>query len=223
MDKKLILEAMIKYIAGVILVGLLLFLTAGTIYFWNGWLLMGLLFIPMLIAGLIMLKKSPNLLRSRLNAKESEGEQRVVVSLSAVMFIIGFIVAGLNYRFNFIVLPKGIVILSSFVFIIAYIFYGVVLRENEFLSRTIEVQDNQKVIDRGLYSIVRHPMYTITVFLFLSMPLVLGSIISLVIFLFYPLIIVVRIKNEEEVLSRDLIGYTEYKNKVKYRLIPFIW
>jgi len=223
MDKKLFFEAIIKFLVGVILVGILIFVPAGTIHFWNGWLFMGLLFIPMFIAGLIMIKKSPNLLRSRLNAKENEGEQRVVVSLSALMFIIGFIVAGLNYRFSFIALPNEVVVLSSVVFIIAYIIYAVVLKENEFLSRTIEVQNNQKVIESGLYSIVRHPMYMATIFLFLAMPLILGSIISFLIFLFYPFIIAKRIKNEEEVLEKNLKGYKEYKNKVKYRMIPFVW
>jgi len=223
MDKKLFFEAIIKFLVGVILVGILIFVPAGTIHFWNGWLFMGLLFIPMFIAGLIMIKKSPNLLRSRLNAKENEGEQRVVVSLSALMFIIGFIVAGLNYRFSFIALPNEVVVLSSVVFIIAYIIYAVVLKENEFLSRTIEVQNNQKVIESGLYSIVRHPMYMATIFLFLAMPLILGSIISFLIFLFYPFIIAKRIENEEEVLEKNLKGYKEYKNKVKYRMIPFVW
>jgi len=223
MDKKLFFEAIIKFLVGVILVGILIFVPAGTIHFWNGWLFMGLLFIPMFIAGLIMIKKSPNLLRSRLNAKENEGEQRVVVSLSALMFIIGFIVAGLNYRFSFIALPNEVVVLSSVVFIIAYIIYAVVLKENEFLSRTIEVQNNQKVIESGLYSIVRHPMYMATIFLFLAMPLILGSIISFLIFLFYPSIIAKRIENEEEVLEKNLKGYKEYKNKVKYRMIPFVW
>lgn len=223
MDKKLFFEAIIKFLVGVIFVGLLIFVPAGTIHFWNGWLFMGLLFIPMFIAGLIMIKKSPNLLRRRLNAKENEGEQRVVVSLSALMFIIGFIVAGLNYRFSFIALPNVVVVLSSVVFIIAYIIYAVVLKENEFLSRTIEVQNNQKVIESGLYSIVRHPMYMATIFLFLAMPLILGSIISFLIFLFYPFIIAKRIENEEEVLEKNLKGYKEYKNKVKYRMIPFVW
>jgi len=223
MDKKLFFEAIIKFLVGVILVGILIFVPAGTIHFWNGWLFMGLLFIPMFIAGLIMIKKSPNLLRSRLNAKENEGEQRVVVSLSALMFIIGFIVAGLNYRFSFIALPNEVVVLSSVVFIIAYIIYAVVLKENEFLSRTIEVQNNQKVIESGLYSIVRHPMYMATIFLFLAMPLILGSIISFLIFLFYPFIIAKRIENEEEVLEKNLKGYKEYKNKVKYKMIPFVW
>ena len=223
MNIKLFFEALLKFSLGLILIGLLIFVPANTIKYWNGWLFIALLFIPMFIAGLIMIKKSPNLLRSRLNAKENEGEQRVVVSLSALMFIIGFIVAGLNYRFSFIALPNEVVVLSSVVFIIAYIIYAVVLKENEFLSRTIEVQNNQKVIESGLYSIVRHPMYMATIFLFLAMPLILGSIISFLIFLFYPFIIAKRIENEEEVLEKNLKGYKEYKNKVKYRMIPFVW
>ena len=184
---------------------------------------MGLLFVPMFIAGIVMMVKSPNLLRSRLDAKEKESEQRLVVALSGVMFLSGFIMAGLNYRFNWIQLPNSIVIVASVIFLLSYILYGEVLRENVFLSRTIEVQKEQKVIDTGLYGIVRHPMYLITLFLFLSMPLILGSLISFLIFLIYPFIIVKRINNEEKVLEKELTGYKEYKKKVKYKLIPFIW
>ena len=223
MNIKLFIEALLKFLLGLILVGLIIFIPANTIKYWNGWLLIGLLFIPMFIAGIVMMVKSPNLLRSRLDAKEKESEQRLVVALSGVMFLIGFIIAGLNYRFNWIQLPNSIVIVASVIFLLSYVIYGEVLRENVFLSRTIEVQKEQKVIDTGLYGIVRHPMYLITLFLFLSMPLILGSLISFLIFLIYPFIIVKRINNEEKVLEKELTGYTEYKKKVKYKLIPFIW
>ena len=223
MNIKLFFEAIIKFILGVAIIGLLIFLPANTINYWNGWLFMGLLFIPMFIAGIFMMIKSPELLRKRLNAKEKENEQKLVVKLSGLMFFVGFIIAGLNYRFGWIVIPNIVVIISSVVFIISYILYAEVLRENAYLSRTIEVQENQKVIDTGLYGIVRHPMYAVTILLFLSMPLVLGSIISFIIFLVYPFIIAKRIKNEEEVLEKELKGYSEYKKKVKYKMIPFIW
>ena len=204
MNIKLFFEAIIKFILGVVIIGILVFLPANTINYWNGWLFMGLLFIPMFIAGIVMMIKSPELLRKRLNAKEKEVEQKQVVKLSGLMFLAGFIIAGLNYRFSWIVIPKAIVIISSVIFIISYVLYAEVLRENAYLSRTIEVQENQKVIDTGLYGIVRHPMYAATVLLFLTMPLVLGSIISFVIFLVYPFIIAKRIKNEEEVLEKEL-------------------
>ena len=223
MNIKLFFQAIIKFILGVLIIGLLIFIPANTINYWNGWLFMGLLFIPMFIAGIIMMIKSPDLLKKRLNAKEKEGEQKQVILFSGLMFLFGFIIAGLNYRYNWIVLPKEIVFVSSVIFIIAYILYAEVLRENAYLSRTIEVQENQKVVDTGLYGIVRHPMYSATILLFLSMPLILGSIISFVIFLVYPFIIAKRIKNEEEVLEKDLVGYSDYKNKVKYKMIPFIW
>lgn len=223
MNLKLFFEAVIKFIIGFVLVALLIFIPAGSFSYWNGWLFMGILFIPMFIAGIVMMFKSPDLLRSRLNAKEREHEQREVVALSGLMFLLGFIVAGLNYRFSWINLPNIVVIISTIVFLISYIIYAEVLRENVFLSRTIEVQNNQKVIDTGLYGVVRHPMYTITIFLFLSMPLVLGSVVSFIIFLVYPFIIIKRLKNEEKVLEKELKGYNEYKNKVKYKLIPYIW
>lgn len=223
MNSKLFFEAILKFILGFIVIGLLLFLPAGDIDYYNGWLFMGILFIPMFIAGIIMMLKSPSLLKSRLNAKEKESEQKEVVALSGLMFLVGFIIAGLNYRFNWTQLPNAVVIIGTIIFIISYIVYAEVLRENAFLSRTIEVQESQKVIDTGLYRIVRHPMYTATIFLFLSMPLVLNSIISFIIFLMYPFIIVKRIKNEEEVLEKELKGYKEYKNRVKYKMIPFIW
>ena len=223
MTLKLFFQAIMKFILGVVLVVLLLFIPAGTIYYWNGLLFIGLLFIPMFIAGLILMFKNPNLLKSRLNAKEKEGKQKVVIALSGLMFLAGFILAGLNFRNDWIILPTPVVIVASVIFVIAYILYAEVLRENTYLSRTIEVQENQKVIDTGLYGVVRHPMYAVTILLFLSMPLILGSIISFCIFLIYPLIIAIRIKNEEEVLEKNLEGYSDYKKKVKYKLIPFIW
>ena len=223
MDKKLFIQAIIKYILGVVSIGALLFIPACSFEYWNGWLFMGLLFIPMFIAGIILMIKNPELLRKRLNAKEKENEQKEVILFSGLMFFSGFIIAGLNYKYNWIEVPNIVVIISSILFIIAYILYAEVLRENTYLSRTIEVQENQKVIDTGMYGIVRHPMYAVTILLFLTMPLILGSIISFIIFLIYPFIIGKRIKNEEEVLEKDLKGYTEYKKKVKYKLIPFIW
>jgi protein-S-isoprenylcysteine O-methyltransferase Ste14 len=223
MNIKLFFEAIIKFLLGVIFVGLLLFLPANSIKYWNGWLFMALLFIPMFIAGIVMMIKSPNLLKSRLDVKEKEKEQKVVVALSGLMFLAGFIIAGLNYRFNWIHLPNIIIIISSIIFVISYIVYAEVLRENAFLSRTIEVQKGQKVIESGLYRIVRHPMYFATIFLFLTMPLILDSIISFLIFLAYPYIIAKRIKNEEKVLEEELEGYKDYQNKVKYKMIPFIW
>lgn len=223
MNTKLFIQAIIKYLLGVFIVGGLLFIPAKSFKYWNGWLFMGLLFVPMFIAGIILMIKNPELLRKRLNAKEQENEQKWVLLFSGLMFIAGFIVAGLNYKYKWIEMPNAVTIISSILFIIVYILYAEVLRENTYLSRTIEVQENQKVIDTGLYGIVRHPMYTTTILLFLTMPLVLGSIISFIIFLIYPIIIGKRIKNEEKVLEKDLKGYTEYKKKVKYKLIPFIW
>ena len=223
MNTKLFISAITKYLLGIIIVGLLLFLPAGSLSYYNGWLLMGILFIPMFIVGVIMMIKNPKLLQSRLDAKEKESEQKVVLVLSGLMFLSGFIIAGLNYRYSWIVLPNYITIIATIIFLISYLLYAEVLRENAFLSRTIEVQNNQKVIDNGLYGIVRHPMYLITIFLFLSIPLVLGSIISFIIFLAYPFIIIKRINNEEKVLEKELKGYTEYKKKVKYKLIPYIW
>ena len=223
MTVKLFTSAILKFLLGVVLVGLLIFLPAGTFSFFNGWLFMGILFVPMFIAGIVMMVKNPKLLESRLDAKEKEAEQSLVVKLSGLMFLAGFIVAGLGVRFGWYTLPKPVVIASAVVFLIAYILYAEVLRENTYLSRTIEVQEGQKVIDTGLYGIVRHPMYSVTLLLFLSMPLVLGSIYSFVIFLAYPFIIAKRIKHEEEFLEKELNGYKEYKQKVKYRLIPFIW
>ena len=222
MTFKLFIEAIIKFSLGVILVGLLLFLP-GTISYWQGWLLMGLLFVPMFIAGIIMMIKNPDLLRRRLNNKEKEKEQKTVVLLSGLMFLTGFILAGLNYRFGWLILPNIISFISSVLFLFSYIMYAEILRENAYLLRTIEVEKNQKLIDTGLYGIIRHPMYSSTLILFLTIPLILGSLISFIIFLVYPFIIVKRIKNEEKVLERDLKGYLEYEKKVKYRLIPYIW
>lgn len=223
MTMKLFVGAIIKFISGVALVGMLIFLPAGTFFYFNGWLLMGILFVPMFFAGLVMMFKNPGLLKSRLDAKEKQREQSLVVKLSGLMFLAGFTVAGLGVRFHWYILPTGVVIGGSAVFLIAYILYAEVLCENTYLSRTIEVQENQKVIDTGLYGIVRHPMYSVTLLLFLSMPIVLGSLYSFLIFLAYPFIIAKRIKHEEEFLEEKLDGYREYKQKVKYRLIPFIW
>ena len=223
MTVKLFISAILKFSLGVVLVGLLIFLPAGTFAFFNGWLFMGILFVPMFLAGLVMMAKNPKLLQSRLDAKEKQKEQDLVVKLSGFMFLAGFIVAGLGVRFDWYILPESVVIISAIVFLVAYILYAEVLRENTYLSRTIKVEEDQKVVDTGLYGIVRHPMYSVTLLLFLSMPLVLGSVYSFVIFLAYPFIIAKRIKHEEEFLEKELNGYKEYKQKVKYRLIPFIW
>ena len=223
MTIKLFVQAIAKFLLGVILVGLFVFLPAGTLLFFNGWLFMGVLFVPMFIAGIVMMFKNPELLKKRLNAKEKQNEQDLVVKLSGLMFLLGFIVAGLGVRFHWYVLPRFVVITAVIVFLCAYILYAEVLRENTYLSRTIEVQENQRVIDTGLYGIVRHPMYSVTLLLFLAMPIVLGSVYSFLIFLAYPFIIAKRIRSEEEFLEKELDGYREYKQKVKYRLIPFIW
>ena len=223
MTVKLFIEAIVKFLLGVILVGVLIFLPAGTFAFMGGWLLMGILFVPMFFAGIVMMIKNPSLLASRLNAKEKEKTQNIVVKLSGLMFILGFVIAGLDFRFGWLKLPFVVNIVASVVFIIAYIIYAEVLRENTYLSRTIEVKEGQKVISTGLYGIVRHPMYFATILLFMAIPLVLGSAISFVVFLTYPFIIAARIKNEEEVLSLELEGYKEYKEKVKYKMLPFIW
>lgn len=223
MDKDLFGRAMVKFLSGVLLLGLLLFLPAGTLRWRQGWLLMGLLFIPMFAAGLVMMKRSPELLKKRLNAREEQGEQRRVILLSGVMFLAAFVVAGLNFRFRWIVLPDGVSWAFAGVFLLAYALYAEVLRENEWLSRTVEVQENQQVVDTGLYGVVRHPMYMSTLLLFLSMPLVLGSVLSFVIMLAYFPIIARRIRNEEQVLERGLAGYAEYRRKVRWRILPFVW
>lgn len=223
MTKKLFIQAIAKFALGVLLVGLLIFLPAGTFSFRNGWLLMGILFIPMFGAGLVMMVKNPNLLQSRLKAKEARKEQDLIVKLSGLMFLVGFILAGLDFRFDWFPLPFSVSVGASVVFLLAYLLYAEVLRENTFLSRTIEVQENQTVISTGLYGIVRHPMYSATLLLFLAMPLVLGSLISFAVFLVYPVLIAGRIKNEEELLTEELVGYREYQKQTKYKLIPFIW
>lgn len=223
MTVKLFVQAIVKYVMGLLVVSLLIFLPAGIIAFINGWLFIGLLFIPMFFAGILLMIKNPTLLRKRLDAKEKLSEQGLVIKLSGLMFIAGFVTAGLGVRLNWFMLPTGFSIAASVVFVVSYILYAEVLRENTFLSRTIEVQDNQKVIDTGLYGIVRHPMYSVTLLLFLSMPLILGSLYAFLIFLFYPFIIVKRIKSEEQFLEKELTGYSDYMKKVKYRLIPFVW
>jgi len=223
MTLKLFFQAIIKIILGIILVGLLIFLPAGTVYFSNGLLLMTVLFVPMVFAGIIMMFKCPGLLKLRLNAKEQQKEQSHIVILSGIMFVAGFIVAGLDFRFGWSNLPKSVVIIAIFIFLSAYLLYAKVIRENAYLSRTIEVQETQKVVDTGPYAIVRHPMYTATIFLFLSMPLILGSLWAFLIFLVYPFIVAKRIKFEELFLEKELEGYKEYKQKIKYRLLPFIW
>ena len=220
---KLIINALVKYSMGLLMVGLLLFLPAGTFAYPNAWLFIALLFIPMLLLGVVLLVKAPGLLEKRLNSKEKELEQSVVVILSLVMFLGGFIVSALDYRFGWSKMPTAAVIAAAVILLISYGLYAEVMRENAYLSRTVEVQENQKVVDTGLYGIVRHPMYSVTTLLFLSIPLVLGSWIGFAIFLVYPLILVKRIKNEEKVLEEGLPGYKEYKEKVRYRMVPFIW
>lgn len=223
MDTKLFCQALTKFLFGVILLGLLIFLPAGSFHYWQGWLMMGILFVPMFVAGLLLMVKNPDLLRKRLNAKEEEKEQKAVVALSAVMFVAAFVVAGLNWRFQWLVLPDWAVWLAAALFLFGYILYAEVLRENTYLSRTVEVQEHQEVIDTGLYGIVRHPMYMSTTILFLVMPLVLASPISFLIMLLYIPLIAKRIRNEEAVLEQGLKGYSEYKQKVKYKVIPYIW
>ena len=223
MDSKLFVKAITKFLSGLILVGLLLFLPAGTFAYPQGWLLIGILFVPMFIAGLIMMKKSPELLRKRLNVREEQAEQKTVIALSGLMFLASFIIAGLNFRFGWIRLPLWVSYAAALLFLAGYVLYAEVLRENVWLSRTVEVQENQKVIDTGLYGIVRHPMYMSTLILFLAMPLVLGSVISFVIMLLYIPIIAKRIRNEEQVLENGLEGYAEYRKRVRYKVIPFVW
>ena len=223
MDKGLFIQAMTKFLGGLILVGLLLFLPSGSLHYWQAWLLIGILFVPMFIAGLVMMGRNPDLLRKRLDAREKESEQKTVVALSGLLFIVSFAVAGLNWRFQWWVLPSWAVWVAAGLFLLSYLLYAEVLRENTYLSRTIEVQENQKVIDTGLYGIVRHPMYMATTVLFLTMPLVLASPISFFIMLGYLPVIAKRIRNEEKVLEEGLEGYSEYKKKVKYRILPLIW
>ncbi len=223
MSVKLFVGAILKFLLGVVLVGLLIFLPAGTFAFFGGWLLMGILFIPMFGAGIVMMVKNPALLARRLDAKEKLGEQQLVVKLSGLMFIAGFVLAGLNFRFGWYTLPRAVSLGAAAIFLLAYVLYAEVLRENTYLSRTIRVEEGQRVIDTGLYGIVRHPMYSATLLLFLSIPLVLGSLYALPVFLAYPFIIAARIKSEETLLEKELAGYGDYMKKVKYRLIPLIW
>ena len=223
MKPYLFFQALTKFLLGVIIMGLLIFLPAGTLHYWQGWLLMGILFVPMFIAGLVMMAKNPELLQKRLNAKEQEKEQKTVVALSGLLFIATFIIAGLNWRFQWCVLPNWVVWVAAGLFLVCYLLYAEVLHENTYLSRTIEVQEHQKVIDTGLYGVVRHPMYMATTLLFLMMPLVLASPISFAIMLLYIPLIAKRIRNEETVLEQGLEGYSEYKQRVKYKVLPFIW
>lgn len=223
MDKGLLTQALAKFFLGVIVLGILIFLPAGSLHYWQGWLLMGILFVPMFVAGLVMMTKNPDLLRKRMNAKEQENEQKTVVKISGLLFAAAFVVAGLNWRFGWWILPDWAVCMAAGLFLASYLLYAEVLRENTYLSRTIEVQENQKVIDTGLYGIVRHPMYMATTILFLVMPLVLASPLSFIIMLGYIPVIAKRIKNEEKVLEEGLEGYREYKQKVRYKVIPFVW
>ena len=220
---KLFIEAITKFTCGLLLVGLLIFLPAGTLAYTGGWLLMGLLFGPMLIAGFVMLAKSPDFLKKRLDAKEKQAAQKGVLAFSGLMFIGGFVVAGLDFRFGWSQMPQWVVVTASALFLVAYALYAEVMRENAYLSRTIRVEEGQQVVDTGLYGIVRHPMYAVTILLFTMMPLVLGSWYALIVFAFYPAIIVVRLKDEEALLTKELNGYAAYKQKVRYRLMPFIW
>ena len=223
MDTKLLITGLTKYIAGVVLLGVLLFVPAGTLAWWRGWLLMGILFVPMLAAGFVMMAKAPDLLRKRLSVREEESEQRTVIALSGLMFLVAFVLAGLDHRFGWPTFPAAVSWAGAVVFLIAYALYAEVLRENAYLSRTIEVQEGQHVVDTGLYGIVRHPMYAVTLLLFLSMPVVLGSPFALIVMLAYPAIIAKRIRNEEQVLSAGLDGYVDYMERVRWRLVPFIW
>ncbi len=223
MTKKLFFQALAKYLLGVVLLGLLIFVPAGTLQFPNGWLLMALLFIPMLGAGIVMMLRDPPLLEKRLNAKEKDSEQKDIIRRSGCMFIAAFILAGLNFRFGWLALPKWVVWAASVLFLLSYLMWGEVLRENAWLSRTVEVQEGQRVVDSGLYGVVRHPMYSASVLLFLSMPLILNSIFSFLVMLAYLPLIISRIKNEERLLKTELPGYAEYMERVRYRLIPFIW
>lgn len=220
---KLLIEALTKFACGVLLVGLLIFLPAGTVGFSYGWLLMALLFVPMFIAGIVMLAKSPDFLKKRLDAKEKQATQKGVVAVSGLMFIAGFVVAGLDYRFGWSRMPNWVTIVASVTFVLDYAMYAEVMRENAYLSRTIRVEEGQKVVDTGLYGVVRHPMYAVTIELFMMIPLILGSWWALMAFAVYPVAIVIRLKDEEALLTRELPGYAEYKQKVKWRLIPFIW
>lgn len=223
MDKQLLMDAIKKTVSGIVLIGFLLFLPAGTVYYWNAWLFCVVLFVPVMIMGIVLFLKAPDLLRKRLQEKEEQKEQKSVVALSAFMFLAGFILAGLDFRYGWSNISDAVVYAAAALFLIGYVLFAEVMRENAYLSRIVEVQENQTVIDTGLYRIVRHPMYFATVLMFNAMPLILGSWVSFAIFLLYPFLIAKRIRNEEAVLEQGLQGYKEYKLKVKYRLIPFIW
>ena len=220
---KLLLEALLKFTCGLLLVGLLIFLPAGTLDYTYGWLFIGLLFIPMLIAGFVMLFKAPQLLKKRLDAKEKQSAQKGVLGFAGLMFIAGFVVAGLDFRYGWSDMPAWVIVTAGALFLLFYALYGEVLRENAYLSRTVKVEEGQTVVDTGLYGVVRHPMYAVTILLFLMIPLILGSWFALIAFLFYPVIIIIRLKDEEDLLTRELPGYEDYKRKVRYRLIPFVW
>jgi protein-S-isoprenylcysteine O-methyltransferase Ste14 len=220
---KLLISALTKVTCGILLVGVLLFLPAGTLAYEKGWLFMGILFVPMLIAGFVMLFKAPDLLKKRLDAKEKQGDQKAVVAISGLMFIGGFVVAGFDHRFGWSCMPLAVTVAASVLFLAAYALYAEVLRENAYLSRTIKVEEGQRVVSTGLYGLVRHPMYAATILLFLMMPLVLGSWYAAIVFLVYPVLIIIRLTGEEKLLMKELPGYAEYRKKVKYRLIPFIW
>lgn len=223
MTKNLFYQAVGKVLLGIFTAALLLFWPAGTVRYWNGWLFMGILFIPMVFAGVVLMLKNPGLLQKRLHMREQQAEQVLVIVLSGLMFVLGFVLAGWNFRFQWLVLPDWVSWTAAAVFLLSYLLYGEVLRENAYLSRTVEVQENQKVVDTGLYSIVRHPMYSMTVIMFLAMPLVLGSPVSFAVFLTYPAIIAKRIQNEEKILAEELDGYRAYQEKVRYKMIPFVW
>ncbi len=220
---KLLFQTIFKFILGLVFVGLLLFIPAGTFEYWNAWLFIGLLFVPMFFVGLILFIKNPNLLEKRIKGKETEKEQKIVILLSLIVFIAGFVIAGLDFKYSYSNVPNSAIVVGSVILLVSYIIYAEVMRENIYLSRNVEIQENQKVIDTGLYKLVRHPMYMATFFLFLSFPIVLGSLYSFIIFLIYPFILAKRIKNEEKVLEEGLEGYKEYKQKVKFKMIPFIW
>ena len=220
---KLLINALTKFLCGFLMVGLLIFLPAGTFFYMNGWLLVGLLFVPMLIAGFVMFFRFPAFLEKRLDIKEKQATQKGVIAFSGLMFVAGFVVSGLDHQFGWSNMPSAVVMIASVLFLVAYGLYAEVMRENAYLSRTIKVEEGQKVVDTGLYGIVRHPMYMATILLFLMIPLILGSWYALIVFAFYPAIILVRLKDEEELLTRELPGYRAYKQKVKYRIIPFIW
>lgn len=220
---KLFINALTKFTFGFLIVATLIFLPAGTLHFSDGWVFLGLLFVPIFILGAVLLIKAPKLLKKRLENKEKETVQKGVVALSAIIFLLGFVAAGVDFRFALSTVPHVLKIIAAVIFLLSYVLYAEVMRENAYLSRTVKVEENQTLVSTGLYSFIRHPMYAATVFMFLSIPLILGSFVSFFIFIFYPAIIIVRIKNEEKVLSEQLIGYEEYKKRVKYRIVPFIW